>query len=453
MKIQELKDKLPGLLAKADAYNAAAIAENRVPTDEEQKGFEDTMKLYEATEKQIAMMEQTAAAQARLDAPGPRRVAPDMTPAPQGGSAATVVTGGDKPGASKGTGGFQSLGEMALSVRAARIGGQFDPRLRSLVSRPQNAASTFGSEAVGADGGFAIPPDFRTTIAKKVQGEASLLSLADQYETAANEVILPTDEATPWATTGGIQVAWLGEGSTIPGSKPALQQFQIRTNKIGAFVTATDELLQDAQVLTGYIENKVPDKMTYALNAAIVGGTGVGQPQGIIGAASVVSQTIVSGQTLANGGFVYTNATSMYSRMYDPLRKDGIWIANQDIEPLLFSMVVPGGSPAFPAYMPPGGLADKPYGTLFGRPIYYSEACSAIGTPGDIMFVNMKQYATAVKTGGVRSDVSIHLYFDADQTVFRFIMRIGGLPWWKTSIPRAKSALPLSWAVTLAVRT
>jgi hypothetical protein len=41
-----------------------------------------------------------------------------------------------------------------------------------------------------------------------------------------------------------------------------------------------------------------------------------------------------------------------------------------------------------------------------------------------------------VKTGGVRTDVSIHLYFDADQTVFRVIMRVGGNPWWKTSIAR-----------------
>jgi hypothetical protein len=31
-------------------------------------------------------------------------------------------------------------------------------------------------------------------------------------------------------------------------------------------------------------------------------------------------------------------------------------------------------------------------------------------------------------------------------------MRLGGVPWWNSSISRAKSSLPLSFAVTLASR-
>ena len=444
--IQALKDKLPGLLAKAQAYLDASATENRAPTDEEQTGCDETMAIFEATEKQIGSLARAQAAQERMDAPGVRLVRPEnatITEPPARGS--TTVTGGDRTGASKGTHGFQSLGDFAMAVRNARTAGTVDPRLRI-----QNAAGSYGSEAVGADGGYAVPPDFRSTILKKVQGEDALLSLTDQYTTASNELILPVDEATPWASTGGVQVAWLGEGSVIPGSKPALGQFQLRANKIAALVTVTDELLQDAVTLDAYITNKVPDKMNYAINAAIIGGTGVGQPGGIIGAPSTVTQAAESGQVAAT--INYANVTKMWSRMYAPCRKNGVWIINQDVEPQLFSMVVTGGSPALPAYLPPGGLSERPFGMLMGRPVYYSEACSAVGTPGDIIFADPKQYASLIKAGGVRTDVSIHLYFDADQTVFRVIMRVGGNPWWKTSIVRAKSALPLSWAVTLAQR-
>jgi HK97 family phage major capsid protein len=274
-----------------------------------------------------------------------------------------------------------------MAVRGARVNGQVDPRLR-----PQAAASHLRLRGVGADGGYAVPPDFRSTILKKVQGEESLLALTDQYVTAGNEIIMPVDEATPWASTGGVQVAWLGEGGTIAQSKPALNQFQLRTNKIAAFVPVTDELLVDAQTIDAYITNKVPDKMTYAINQALVAGTGVGQPAGILGAASTVSQAAEGGQTA--GTINYANITKMWSRMYAPSRKNGVWLINQDVEPQLFAMVVTGGSPALPAYLPPGGLSDKPYGMLFGRPVYYSEACSAVGTVGDIIFVDLKQYAT-----------------------------------------------------------
>jgi HK97 family phage major capsid protein len=445
MKIQELKDKLPGLLAKANAYLEASASENRAPTAEEQQGFDDTMAIYEATERQIVSAERAEAAQARLDAPGARKTShQDVVPAPAPGRPS--ATPGIEPGReSKGTNGFLHLGDFAMAVCRARAG-QMDPRL----SRIMAAASTAGSEAVGADGGYAVPADFRMEIIKKVQGEDSLFSMTDQYETESNEVTLLVDEVEPWNSTGGIQVQWLGEGGTFNQTKPKLNETIIRANKIGALVPVSNEALQDATRLNGYITGKVPDKMGYAINAALIGGTGVGQPTGLIGHASVVSQAAEGGQTA--GTINYANVTKMWSRMYAPLRSKGVWIINQDVEPQLFTMVVSGGSPALPAYLPPGGLADRPYGTLLGRPVVYSEACSAVGTVGDIIFASFSQYATLLKSGGPRTDFSMHLYFDSDQSAFRVVFRMGGLPLWKTSITRAKSSLPLSWAVTLAAR-
>jgi hypothetical protein len=74
---------------------------------------------------------------------------------------------------------------------------------------------------------------------------------------------------------------------------------------------------------------------------------------------------------------VYNNVTKMWSRMYAPCRARGVWIINQDLEPQLFSMVVPGGSPALPAYLPPGGsVGSSRTACCSGRPVIYSEACA-----------------------------------------------------------------------------
>jgi hypothetical protein len=59
---------------------------------------------------------------------------------------------------------------------------------------------------------------------------------------------------------------------------------------------------------------------------------------------------------------------------------------------------------------------------------------------------------TAVKTGNVRADVSMHLWFDYDVLAYRFILRIAGQPWWAAYITPRDSSNYISWAVTLDAR-
>jgi hypothetical protein len=51
-----------------------------------------------------------------------------------------------------------------------------------------------------------------------------------------------------------------------------------------------------------------------------------------------------------------------------------------------------------------------------------------------VALVDLKAYLTATKTGGLRQDISIHLWFDYDITCFRFVIRVGGTPWFKAPI-------------------
>jgi HK97 family phage major capsid protein len=115
-------------------------------------------------------------------------------------------------------------------------------------------------------------------------------------------------------------------------------------------------------------------------------------------------------------------------------------------------MVMPGATPAFPVYLPPGGLSQAPYGTLFGRPLVAVEACQTLGTEGDIMLVNLSQYLTVQKVGGLRSDVSMHCYFEQSMQAFRFIMRIGGQSWWKSPVSRQNGSNTLSNIISLQAR-
>ncbi len=80
--------------------------------------------------------------------------------------------------AARGNGGFNTLGHFAQAVRAGISNpANMDGRLRA-------ALSTYGNEGTGADGGFAVPADFRTEIMRLVQSEDSLFSRCDATPTA-----------------------------------------------------------------------------------------------------------------------------------------------------------------------------------------------------------------------------------------------------------------------------
>ncbi len=132
-------------------------------------------------------------------------------------------------------------------------------------------------------------------------------------------------------------------------------------------------------------------------------------------------------------------------------KRNAVWLINGDVEPQLMSMSFPGTGTAVPVYLPPGGLSGQPYGTLMGRPVISTEAAAALGDVGDISFVDLKQYMSVVKAGGIRQDVSIHLFFDYDVSAFRFVLRVGGQPWWNTAITRL-NGLSRSPFITLGAR-
>jgi HK97 family phage major capsid protein len=295
-----------------------------------------------------------------------------------------------------------------------------------------------------------VPPDFRTAITEKVMGVDSLLARTDQLTSASNSITLPKDETTPWQSTGGIQAFWEGEGSLITQSKVALEQTTIRLNKLTALVPVTEELLEDASALSTYINRKAPQKFDYKIQNAIINGTGAGQPKGILASDALVEVAKESGQVADT--VLAQNITNMWARMYAPSRSNAIWLINQDVEPQLDYLQMPGTNPTAPLFMPAGGLSASPFATLKGRPVVPVEACKTLGDVGDIILADLTQYMTAMKTGGIRQDVSMHLWFDYDTLAFRFILRMAGLPWWGSAIQPANGSNTLSCFVSLAAR-
>lgn len=461
--IQNLKDRLTELSETSKAIQAKADAEKRDLSAEEQTEIDSVMVEFDEVEASIKRRERIQAQAERLSEPLPRTA----TPNPIANSVPAAVAAAAAPGVGRDglrntrlstheerqRWGFRDMGEFAISVRGAVLQpGNMDQRL------VQNAAlGTYGTEGVGADGGFAVPPEWRSEIMKQVDAEDGFLGRTDQQTVSGNSITYPVDESPAWASSGGIRSYWDGEAATLTQSKPALKDLTVKLHRLTALVPVTEELLEDAPAMAGYITGKAGEVMAFKLNDAIVNGSGAGMPLGIMSAPCRVSVAKVTSQVAAT--FHADNAAAMMARM--PARSFGrsAWLVNQDVLPQImklgFAITTAAGTAAGAGamYMAPQGLANQSaYGSLLGRPIIVTEACQTLGTVGDVILADLTKYLSVVK-GAIKSDVSIHLWFDQNTTAFRFVFRMNGQPWLSAAIARKNGSNTLSHFITLDTRS
>lgn len=336
--------------------------------------------------------------------------------------------------------GFSNRGEFYKAV-ARSTNGNTDRRLQNSTAFEKNAQ----------DGGYLIPSDFRTEIQTVIEGDNSLLGMTRQYRTSSNHLVLPVSETAPWDGSG-VEAFWDGEGVSSSESKPRFRQANLRLHKLTALVRVSEELLEDAPALESYIMTEAPKAFVAKTNDAIIDGDGVGKPLGFLKSGFRV--TVPKEAAQAADSLVTENIVNMYSRMLPNSISNAFWPCNPAILPQLRLMKFDNGAgQTIPVYMPPTGLAGAPYGTLMGRPVMpMMGGMKALGDEGDIAFVDLSTYITAVKTDGVRSEVSTHVYFDSGETAFRFVMRVAGECPYSAPVKTQYGEYEMSGIVTLQER-
>jgi HK97 family phage major capsid protein len=459
MDIEKLKARLNELHEISVGIQAKADAEKRDMTADEQKELDAVMNEFDTVEADIARRAKIQAQQARLSEPQGRKTAPNVVasaapggepsaqPTPRDGLRNTVLPTVEQ----RQRWGFSNFGEFCSAVRKGVTNpGSMDQRL------VQNAAATtYGSEASGADGGFAVPPEWRAEIMAAVEGEDSLMSRCDQQTVAGNSITFPVDETTAWQTTGGILSYWDTEAATMTQSKPSLKDLTLKLSRLTCLVPVTEELLEDAPAMAGYVTRKAGEKLAFKVNDAIINGTGVGQPLGIMNAPCKIQVSKISSQVADT--IHAKNIVTMWARLPAASQRNAVWLVNQDCLPQIYQLgfAVTDGTTtnvgAGALYMGPGQMQGAPSGTLLGRPIVVTEACAAIGDVGDIILADMSKYLLA-KKGAMRADTSIHLWFDQNITAFRFVMRMNGQPWLSAAIARKNGSNTLSHFIYLEAR-
>lgn len=330
--------------------------------------------------------------------------------------------------------GFENFAEFAMAVRDSdpRVKGSVDDRLKFY-----NAPSSTIHKEGGSDDGWMVPPTLKNEVFEVETNDFNILPLVDDEPTASNAVTMLRDETTPWGSVG-IQAYWGSEAGQLDRSKLETEGETVKLHKVHALVEVTEELLEDAPRLNSRLTRGSNRALNWKLNQGVFDGDGVGKMLGFRNSGCAV----VKARETA-GDITAKDVLTMYARSTNPM--GGYWLGNRSILPELGTITI-GDKPV---WMPPSGLAQAPGGVLMGRPVFFAENASYLGTQGDLIFVDPMGYYMPNK-GSIKSSQSMHLLFDYDVQVFKWTFRCGGLPYLSAPIEGNKGTAQQKQAMSLS---
>ena len=317
-----------------------------------------------------------------------------------------------------------------------------DPRL-------QMRAATGLGESPASVGGFLLT---NSLIGNLLMGDGGsiLRPLCDLYKVESGSGIFfpATDEETrvSGSELGGLTSQWLSENNTMTYVNPRLRGLSLSLKKLGAVVPCTDELFESGGDLAErYLSNIGRRSLSYGIDKAIFRGTGVGEPLGVLNAPATITIDKEGGQSADTVSAL--NIQKMFARLPANSIGKAVWL----VHPTVFSQhfVVPVGVAGSTANLLKFDAKGLPW--MLGCRVIPFEHCGYIGDRGDIALCDFGEYVFIDRE--IRQDVSIHVLYDTDESLFRFIYRADGQPAWNRPQVPAYGTDNLSPFILLADRT
>lgn len=352
---------------------------------------------------------------------------------------------------------FTSIGEYCQAIREEARPSALANR-KELLQKLDNVRAfqnSFGSEEAGS-GGFLIPEIMRSELLQLALESSIVRSRATVIPMSTLSVPIPTVDDTSHVSSlfGGVTFYWAEESASLTETQASFGQVRLTAKKLAGFFKVPNELLADAPAFSGWFDTRIPQGLAWYEDLAFMTETGAGTPEGFINSPAVATVNKETGQ--AAGTILWENITKMYARMLPTSLNSAVWICAIDTFPELATMALAvgtGGGPVWIGNMAGGqGGKDTPPVTILGRPVIFTEKVPALGTTGDINFVDLSYYLIGDRQQ-VEVAASEHYAFQNNQTAYRIIERVDGRPWLQTALtPHNGSANTLSAFVQLQSR-
>lgn len=448
MKLAQLKKNLQSLVSEMRSLNESCVndkGEVRELTAEESEKYGELEKSVERTKLAIERAEKLAQSEELIS---------DLEEV-RGNEPQISIVREDKCNEDGEFRGYKPINEGGLGVMlqevaiATRSKGNMIPK-----TLKQMRAVLGMSESVGQDGGFLVQSDHAEMLYSNAKDAGFIASKCMEVvcSSKSNSTTFNQVDETSLARGslfGGVSAAFVGEGGTISASKPKFRQVDVKLNKLTAAAYITEEQLEDASQLNSFVGQAFPYVMKDEIDYHIFWGNGGNVPLGIFNSGALISVAKESGQTADT--IVGLNINKMVDRLLDANPASTVFMGHPDtLQELRVAYVAQGSVSAKSVYADPG-LFPGSQANLGGYTFVKSQNCKALGDLGDLLLADFSKYVLFRKSG-IKAAQSSHVEFLTDQMVFKWTLRVSGMPALNNALTDRHGSTTRSPFITLAER-
>ncbi len=288
------------------------------------------------------------------------------------------------------------------------------------------------AEGSGTTGGYTVPPEYANDLLLVDPEDTVLVGKTDDYVLTGREIRMPMLNMSGSLSAGqsnffgGMSGQWTAEAATRVESEPSFKEVVLVANEFSGYALASRNLLFDNKVaLEQRLTRLFREMIAWYRDYAYLVGDGVGKPRGILNAPATLT---VARATASHIG--YPDICSMLGKLLPQSWKTAMWVLTQSGLTDMLQLADTNGQlviqPYFSSTMGPAGV--KPVMQMLGIPVKVTEKTPALGTAGDLMLIDPKQYFTATRTD-VEIAASEHYRFINNQLTYRYIFRGDGESW------------------------
>lgn len=261
--------------------------------------------------------------------------------------------------------------------------------------------------------GVTVQHDLQRTIVGK-RDEQSVLSMLPVNRLTTSKEYYDINTENAKASFG-----FVGETSSANRSEPTAAQKSIRLYKASLMMRITNEILEDtSNNLEEYLTDAIARAWAVNINTYFLGGSGSGQPQGVIGRiTNSIPLTSTTGVSIANVNDIYYGLPTAYHGAQTG------WAMQMATLGAIQSLVVSG---SFAFAETPQGSAANGMGSLKYRPVAPTAAVSPLGAGNKSIIFGNWSYAHFVEhTGGMKISRNPYLYEETGETAIFVTARWG----------------------------
>ena len=303
------------------------------------------------------------------------------------------------------------------------------------------------STQTGTAGGYLVPTQFHDRLMRLVTERSVVRPRATVVPMTARTVQVPALDVTTAPTAGdsallgGVVARWTEEATALNETEPNLKQVELVNYELSGYSKVSNTLLADSAVgLEEFLMRLFGRAIAWYEDYAFLRGNGAAKPLGVQTWSGLISATRATASQ-----FKLADVATMYARLLPGGDESSIcWVIHPTVLAQLIQMT--GGDNVI---FLGNDVTGKPRMKVLNYDVCVSEKVPALGTANDVTLCDFHHYLI-----GDRRQVEIayseHVAFLTNQSVWRFVSRVGGMPWLRDKVTLADASNTLSPFVGLA---